>query len=93
VTDVNEVDKFAEGPEDNSPERFLTLSVDEFARFSAKKQNLVLFVLLRDLAGEARAQYDRIDAITDDIATAKETIRQVIEKFNGGFLGSMMGGF
>jgi hypothetical protein len=76
--------------------RYLTMSVDEFASNTVKTQNAILFVMVRALLGEARVLSDRSSALDDP-----ERMQQVVDNFmgalgggnGGGMLSGLMGGF
>jgi len=75
-----------EGEEPTEFDIALTASTLDFEKMTAKAQNTLLFVLLRDMAGEQRALTDRLNAFEQE---ARELVSpESLHRIKNDFLAS-----
>ncbi len=75
-------------------DEYITMDVDDFKRLKALDRDVVLFVLLRDLAGEIRSAVDAGTRVFDkgEELIGKLQTPEGMKELTDGLMGSLMGG-
>ena len=79
----------------NYVDEIMALSSEDFAGNTAKDRDVILFTLMRDMAGEVRALADKVQEIEDKARAmaSPEGVKELTDKFLGGMGGGMFSGF
>lgn len=72
----------------------LALDSDEFASKTAKERDVILFTLVRDMAGEVRSLADKVEQAETNLKemVSPEGLQALTERLMGGLGGGLLGG-